>query len=329
MLILSAEDVRRALPMGQAIEAMKQAYGALSGGKAEMPLRTRLPISPHEGLSLFMPAYVQAGGAEALGVKVVSIFPRNPGRGLALIQAAVLVLEPDTGRTLALLEGSALTAIRTGAAGGAAADVLARLGSRVVAIFGAGPQARAQLEAVCTVRQIERVLVYDPHPDRAAAFKEEMGGRGRIPRDIQLAADPAQAVADADIICTATTASTPVFADIDLKPGVHINAIGSYTPEMQEVPAETLGRATVVVDSRAACLAEAGDLIWPIRAGLFDEGHIHAELGEIVLGRKPGRRSDGEITYFKSVGLAVQDALAAHLALKNATDMRLGQTIPF
>jgi ornithine cyclodeaminase len=156
-----------------------------------------------------------------------------------------------------------------------------------------------------------------------------MAGRGRIPRDIQPAADPAQAVAGADIICAATTALTPVFADRDLKPGVHINAIGSYTPDMQEVPAETLRRATVVVDSREACLAEAGDLIQPIRAGLFDEGHIHAELGEIVLGRKPGRRSDAEITCFKSVGLAVQDALAAHLALKNAAEMKLGQTISF
>jgi ornithine cyclodeaminase/alanine dehydrogenase-like protein (mu-crystallin family) len=138
-----------------------------------------------------------------------------------------------------------------------------------------------------------------------------------------------QAVQNADIICTATTSSQPVFADRDLKRGVHISAVGSYTPEMQEVPAETVQRAHVVVDSRSATLAETGDLVKPMQAGLFTEDHIVAELGEIVLGRKAGRQSDGEITYFKSVGVAVQDAMAAQLALKNAKAMGLGQEVEF
>jgi alanine dehydrogenase len=144
-----------------------------------------------------------------------------------------------------------------------------------------------------------------------------------------VAENPAQAVREADIICTATTSNVPVFADRDLKTGVHVSAVGSYTPEMQEVPAETVQRARVVVDSISATLAETGDLVKPMQAGLFTEKHIYAELGEIVLGRKAGRQSQAETTYFKSVGVAVQDAMAAQLALKNAKEMGLGQKVDF
>jgi ornithine cyclodeaminase/alanine dehydrogenase-like protein (mu-crystallin family) len=329
MLILTAEEVRKALPMRDAIEAMKRAYAALSGGHAEVPLRTRIAISPHEGLTLVMPAFVQATEREALAIKAVSLFPQNPARGLAYIQAAVLVLEPDSGRALALIEGSSLTAIRTGAASGAAIDLLARSEARVVAIMGAGAQARTQLEAACTVRNIERAFIYDPNQEKARSFAREMAGRGPIPDDIRIAANATEAAQQADIICTATTSLAPVFEDAAVKAGAHISAVGSYTPEMQEIPAETIARALVVVDSRAACLEETGDLIQPIRAGVFDASHIHAELGEIVLGRKAGRVSADQITYFKSVGLAVQDALAAQVALDNARRMKLGQEVSF
>lgn len=329
MLILTAEEVRKALPMAQAIEAMKQAYAALSAGRAEVPLRTRLPIAPHDALTLFMPAYVNTEGGEALAVKVVSLFPQNPQRGLAYIQAAVLVLNAQTGRAEALLEGASLTAIRTGAGSGAAIDLLSRPDSRVLAIFGAGVQGRTQLEAACTVRKIERVWVYDPNPERVRAFIAEMAGQGPIPGDLRPAESPTQAVREADIICTATTSSTPVFADADLKPGVHISAIGAYTPEMQEIPAQTVLRARVFVDSRLAALAEAGDLIQPIRQGLCSEDPIYAELGEVILGQKAGRQSSQEITLFKSVGVAVQDALAAQVALQNAGKMKIGREVPW
>jgi ornithine cyclodeaminase len=329
MLILNANDVRKALPMDEAIQAMKQAYTALSNGKADVPLRTHLAIPPHEGLSLFMPAYVQTDEAEALAVKVVSLFPKNPGRGLAFIQAAVIAFEAETGRALALLEGSTLTAIRTGAGSGAAIDVLSRPESREVAIFGAGAQGRTQLEAACTARNIEQAWIYDSNAEKAAAFAQEMAGRGRIPRDLRPAATAREAVHEADIICTATTSKSPVFADADLKPGVHISAIGAYTPEMVEAPPETVKRAKVVVDSRSAALAEAGDLIQPIQSGLITESHIFAELGEILAGKKPGRESNKEITFFKSVGVAVQDAMAAQLALKNAKEKGLGQEVEF
>lgn len=329
MLILNADDVRRALPMDQAIEAMKDAYASLSEGTAVAPLRTRLPIPGSDALSLFMPAYVHTKDSEALAIKAVSLFPANPACGLAYIQAAVLVFDPGTGQAQALLEGSSLTAIRTGAAGGAGIDILSRPEGKVAAIFGAGAQGRTQLEAACTARNVETVYIFDPNREKADAFAEEMKGKGRIPKDVRVAATPQEAVANADVICTATTSTKPVFDDRDLKPGTHISAVGSYTPDMQEVPAETVVRAKVVVDSYSAALEEAGDILQPMRAGLFDESRIHAELGEIILGRKPGRTSHEEITCFKSVGVAVQDAMAAKVALDNARKMNIGKEVEF
>ena len=327
MLILSADDVSRALPMEQTVEAMKSAYTALSSGQAQVPQRVRLEVSPHDGISLFMPSYVHDPAGDALAVKVVSVFSANSKRGLPLIYAAVLVLEADTGRPLALLEGSTLTAIRTGAASGAATDVLARPDSQVIALFGAGAQGRTQLEAVCSVRRIRTAWVYDLDSAKIRKLIAELAGRGPIPADLRPASNPDQAVIEADVICTATTALTPVFLDGSLKPGVHINAVGSYTPQMQEIPAETVTRALVIVDSRSASLAETGDLLQPIREGRFTESHIHAELGELLLGRKAGRTDPAQITLFKSVGVAVQDAMAAQLALRNAQKLGLGQTV--
>jgi alanine dehydrogenase len=329
MLILNANEVRQALPMDQAIAAMKDAYASLSNGTAVVPLRTRLPISNHDALSLFMPAYMKTDSDEALAVKIVSLFPDNPSRGLAYIQAAVLVLESDTGRAIALLEGSALTAIRTGAGSGAAIDLLARKDSKVAAVFGAGPQGRTQLEAACTARKIETAFIYDLSSEKAKAFAQEMAGYKSVPKDVHVANSPKEAIINADIICTATTSSHALFDDKDVKSGTHISAIGAYTPEMQELPVETVARARIVVDSYATVIEEAGDLVKAMQAGLIKESNIHAELGEIVLGKKTGRQSDEEITFFKSVGNAVQDATAAQLALKNARAMKLGTEVEF
>jgi ornithine cyclodeaminase len=329
MLILTADDVRKALPMNEAIEAMKNAYASFSNGKAVVPLRTRLPIPNSEALSLFMPAFINSQDGDALAIKVVSLFPTNPARGLAYIQAAVLVFDPHTGQAISLLEGSSLTAIRTGAAGGAAIDLLARKDSKTAAIFGAGAQARTQLEAACTARPIETVFLFARNTENTQALANEMKGKCLITQDIRVAQSPREAIEHADIICTATTSSQPVFDDKDVKPGAHISAVGSYTPEMQEVPAETLQRAKIFVDSRSASLEEAGDLIQPIRAGLFDESHICGELGEVVLGQRPGRETAEEVTYFKSVGIAVQDAMAAQVALANARKMNIGTEVDF
>ncbi len=329
MIILNAADVRKALPMRAAIDAVKRAYAALSDGRAEVPLRTHLKVAPSDGLGLFMPAFVSDSAGEAMAVKIVTLFDKNPARGLPFIHAAVLVMDPQTGKMLAMLEGGTLTAIRTGAASGASTEILAREDSRVAAIFGAGVQARTQLEAVCTVRKIEEAWVFDADSARAQAMAAEVAGKGPITANVKVAANPQQALENADVVCTATTSAKPVFEDKFLKTGAHVSGVGSYTPQMAEVPVETVQRARVVVDSRPAALAEAGDLIQPINAGVWNPSQIHAELGEIVLGRKSGRQSAAEITFFKSVGLAAQDAAAAQVALAYAAEHGLGQVIEF
>ena len=315
--------------MSLAVEAMKQAFAAFSDGKALVPSRIPLPIARHSGVTLIMPSFVDADttAQQALAVKVVSLFDGNQARGLARIQAVVLVLEPDTGRPIALLDGAMLTAIRTAAASGAATDLLARRECRTVALFGSGVQAITHLFAMCAVRPIEKIFVCSRTPNKVAALIAEFAGRLAIPAELIAAESPRQALADADIVCCTTSSQTPIFEDADLKPGVHINAVGSYTPQAREVPPETVRRALVVVDSRQAAWEEAGDLIQPLQAGLIGRGHLHAELGELVLGRQSGRADDQQVTFFKSVGLAVQDAVAARVALENAARLKLGQEV--
>jgi len=329
MRVLSATDVRAALPMPRAVAAMRQAFAALAAGRADVPERVHLNLPVHDGVSLMMSSFVHLAEGDALATKTISLFANNAERGLARIQAVVIALEPDTGRPLAVLEGAALTALRTGAASGVGTDLLARGDCRTVAVFGAGVQARTQLEAVCAVRDVRAVRVVDPLPDRVEAFVRDVAGQPGFPADVRPAADAREALADADIVNLATTANTPPFADADLRPGTHVNAIGSYQPHVQEVPPETVARALVVVDSRKTALAETGDLIQPIEQGLITPDHIHAELGELVLGRKRGRENAEQITLFKSVGVAVQDAAAAHAALARAEELGLGTEAPW
>ncbi len=312
--------------MAEAIEGVKTGYVQLSAGRVQAPLRTPLIVSPDD-VTLIMPFFVPpASDADAaLGLKLVSVFNSNVPRGLPLIHSIVMAIDPASGAPLALIEGSSLTAIRTGAASGAATDLLARPDAAVVAIFGSGVQARRQLEAVCTVRSVERVFVYSLAG--AEAFSAEMAGVGPVPGDIRLAATPREALADADIICTATTARTPVFDGRDLKAGAHVNGIGSFTPEMQEIDAATVRRSRVFVDSMEAALAEAGDLIIPLNAGEITLDHIRAELGEVIAGSKPGRTSAEQITFFKSVGVAVQDAVVARIILRNGPALGLGTAV--
>ncbi|MFW9871368.1 MAG: ornithine cyclodeaminase family protein [Candidatus Thorarchaeota archaeon] len=318
--ILSADDVRRALPMAQAVEAMKAAFSQLSAGRADVPLRTPVEVPGHNGVTLFMPAYL--ADDDQMAVKIVSVFNDNPAKGLPLIHALVVVVDASTGRPQAAMDGTYLTALRTGAVSGAATDLLARRDSHRAAIFGAGAQGRTQLEAVCAVRPIEQAWVFDPKRKSARDYADEMSTQLSLP--VYVARSPAEALQNADVVCTATTSSTPVFADGHIKPGVHINAVGAYTPQMQEVPAETVVRAKVVIDHTESSMAEAGDLIIPLDQGLIAKDHIYAELGEIAAGLKPGRTSDEEVTLFKSVGVAVQDVAAAGRVLAAAERMGLG-----
>ena len=313
--ILSAADVRAALPMPAAIAAMRRAFGQLSAGDAVVPLRGR--IATEKGVTLLMPAYLPQSAA--LGVKIVSVYGENSARGLPVVSATVLVLDPETGLPRALMDGSALTAIRTGAGGGLAADLLARKNARTVALFGAGVQARAQLQAVLAVRDIRRVYIISRTRQSAQRLADEIAGWKNAPQ-VLLPASSAEAVQNADIVIAATTSNTPVFDGNDLRPGTHITGVGSYTPQMQEVDAVTVERARVVVDSREAALAEAGDIIIP-------GAEIAAELGEIVNGTQPGRQDDREITFFKSVGVAAQDAIAAAEVLSAAEKLGLGAEV--
>jgi alanine dehydrogenase len=323
--VLTADDVRQALPMKVAVEAMKEAFAQFSKGEARLPLRSRIEVPEQDGITLFMPAMLDA--SQDMAIKIVSVFPRNPEKDLPTIHAVVIALDTQFGRPSAVMEGASLTAIRTGAASGAATDLMARPDSKTAAIFGSGVQARTQLEAVCTVRDIKEVFVFSLDEEGLPVFVDDMRGAGPIPENIHIPKDPQEAVAGADVICTATTSYSPVFDHKDVKPGTHINAVGSFTPEMQEINSDTVRAARIVVDSREAALVEAGDLIIPLEEGYIDRQDMDTELGEIVLGDKPGRTDDEQITLFKSVGIAVQDVIAASHALKGAQKAGIGQIL--
>ena len=307
---ITTEEIQRTLTMPDAIRAVKEAFVQLSTGQARVPARTSLEIPEFRTTALVMPAYLPR--TKRIGLKLISLCEDNPAKGLPLAQAVTIVMDAETGTPLALMDASFLTAVRTGAASGAATDALARKDARVAAIFGAGVQGKTQLEAVATVRPIRKALIFDVDPRAAADYAEEMGRK--LALDVEPASSP-EALRKADIICTATTSAAPVFSDGNLKPGVHINAIGSYKPHIREIPGETIRRARVYVDQRQACLEEAGDLIIPLRQNLIDEGHILAEIGEVLAGLKPGRSSDEDITVFKSVGNAAQDLAVASLVI--------------
>lgn len=319
--MLSRADVQRALSMREAVEIVKHAFVEVSTERANIPLRTALSQPEHDGLTLFMPGYLSQ--SEALAVKVVSIHNRNPQLSLPRIHALVVVLDPATGAPVAAMEGGYLTALRTGAAGGVATDLLARRDAEVAAIFGAGAQARTQVLAVAAVRPIKRFWIYARSRESVQTLIAEM--QPQLSAELLVADSASQAVRDADVICAATSSRTPVFEGRELKPGVHVNGIGSYTHEMQEVDCATLRRASkLVVDQREAALTEAGDLIIAIERGEICAADIYAELGEIAAGLKPGREDDDEITYFKSVGNAAQDAAVAQAIYRHALRENLG-----
>lgn len=323
MLALTRNQVRALVSMPDAIALMKQAFGELSSGRTVSPLRTVIPLPDREADALFMPAYVPA--MDALGLKSVNVFRNNPARGLPAIHALVMLVDTETGQPAAIMDGSYLTALRTGAVSGAAADLLAREDSHTLAVIGAGAQGVTQIAAICAVRPIERVIAVDVN--QAALDRLRDGIRQDWPDlldRVEVSTDAAGAVRQADIVCTATTSRNPVFADSDLRPGTHVSGVGAYTPHMQEVPAETVVRATVVVDAIDAALEEGGDLIIPLNQGLVTRDHFARELGMLVNGDVTGRTSRDEITFFKSVGNAVQDVVVAKRALERAREAGLG-----
>lgn len=324
LLYLNSEEVRRALPMPDAIAAMKQAFLQLSAGQVLLPTRQHIDVPGEKGTALVMACH--SGEDKLFSVKFITLFDNNQRRDLPLIQAMVILSDAVSGVPLAIMDGGSLTAIRTGAASGAATDVLSSPDACVAAIFGAGVQARTQLEAVCSVRPIRHARVFDLNPAQADRFAEEMSKCLGLP--VERADSPAHALIDADVVCTATPSRIPVFQDHELPPGTHINAVGSYKPEVSEIPPDTVCRAKVVVDHRPSALEEAGDLLIPLKQGRIDESHFSTELGEILAGRKLGRKQNEEVSLFKSVGVAIQDLCAARRVLDNARNRKLGIELP-
>ncbi|MCY4028481.1 MAG: ornithine cyclodeaminase [Acidobacteria bacterium] len=332
--VLSANDVRRALTARDAVDAMRTAFGELSGGTATVPVRSHLDTT--RGLLLVMPAVL--GGMPALGAKVVSVFPGNPVRGAPAVQGATLLLDAETGRARALLDGAALTATRTAAGSALATELLASPDADVLAVFGAGAQGCSHVELLARTRRLREVRIVSrsgTSAERLAARMTEVagtlapeGGAGPPPI-VRAVRDAAEALDGAGLVVTATTSTQPLFGARSLEPGAHVNAVGSYRPDMQEIDAEVIRRARVVVDQRAAAWAEAGDLLVPMEAGLIGRDAVDAELGEIVNGAAPAGSGDAAFTLFESVGNAAQDIAIAEAAIARAERDGLGVLVPF
>ncbi|MCR4430192.1 MAG: ornithine cyclodeaminase family protein [Tepidanaerobacteraceae bacterium] len=329
MLILSKDDIKKVFSMKEAIEAVKQAFSIYSQGKSVVPLRININVPKYQGQTLYMPSYVDE--LDSGGVKIVSVFPGNIEKGMTSVQAAMVLVSEETGEVCSIMDGTCLTQLRTGAAQGAAIDILARKDSKVGALFGTGGQAAAQLEAMLTVRNLERVYVFDINKQRANEFAERMQN--------ELADFGAEIIADAgvekvlplaDVITAVTTSKRPVFDGRLVKEGAHVNGVGAYTPDMQEIDEYLVKRADrVYVDSKEAVLSEAGDFIIPMKNGAIDSGRINGELGEVISGKIPGRQSEKEITLFKTVGIAVQDVVTAHKIYTKALEHGIGIKIQF
>ncbi len=323
MLVLSAQDVAASLPMKGAIEGMHRAYAACTNGDAEMPQRTVISLGAASNLAIFMPAHIT--GSSEVSLKSVTFSPNNEQLGLPVVQAMVQVFDVSTGTPVALIDGGELTAIRTAAGGGASMELLAREESRSLAMLGSGTQARAGIEAACCARDIEVVRLFSPTKGNAQRLADQLQQNNWCP-EIHVVDNPHQAVLDADVIWTATTSVSPTFSGESVKPGAHIVGVGSFQPSMIEIDPVLLGSASIFVDETEACWAEAGEIIAARAEGRIQSAQVR-ELGEVVLGRHAGRSSQTELTVFKSVGVASQDAVASSLVLEAATRLHLGTRV--
>ena len=321
LLILRADDLRRALPMRDAIEAVKDAFSRLSSGRVSIPQRTGIDVPPVEGKTLLMGAWVEGLG---LASKTVSVFPANRARHEPVVYGTVVLLDPDSGRPRALCDGTFLTALRTGAASGAATDLLARAEARVGAVIGCGAQGRTQVLAIDCVRALDEIRLCDRKMEAAVRLAKEL--EERVGARLVPVGEPSAALADADVICAATTSATPIFDGNLLVPGTHVNGVGSFTLGMRELDGVTISRSRVFVDSLESALAEAGDLVQAEREGLTSRDDW-TELGRVAADRAQGRRTDAEITLFKSVGHPVQDVAAAAAAVEQARRRGLGRAV--
>ena len=322
--ILSRVDVQQCLTMPDAIAVMRVAFRALATGHATMPQRAAVEL-PEQGVALLMPSLVQTEMQHTFGLKIITVMPTNPFRSLPLSFASVLLLDATTGRTLAVMEGSWLTAMRTGAVAGLATDLLARRDAAVLVLFGAGAQAVTQVLAMLSVRPVQEVRVVnrsEEHYQQLVTTLQKLLGSA-CPA-LRRASSAHDALTDALLVVCATTATTPLFSYADLMPGVHINAIGAFTPQMCEVGPDTLTHAQIIVDQREAALTEAGDLLQALSVGAIAGPEQWQELGTLLTTDQAVSRQPTDITFFKSVGIAVQDAAVAWHVYQHACTHNIG-----
>ena len=318
MLLLTEKDIKSVVTMRDIVEADKTAFRMIADGTVEVPLRTGIKAPEYDGTFLFMPSY--AASQDAAAVKIISVFPHNPEAGLEACPAQVLLLDGKTGYIVALLDGTTVTKLRTGAASGAAFDVLAKKDCKVGALIGTGGQAADQLEAMLCVRQLEKVWVYSRNAERREEFCKRMQKElGHYGAEILPAPSADAAVEDADLVITVTTSTVPVFDGTKIKPGCTISCVGTYEPEKHELDPAVFPRASkIICDYKDAVLSESGDLLIPLAEGLIRDEDIQGSLGDVIDGRIAGRENDDEIIVFESVGVASQDLVAAKMIYEKA-----------
>lgn len=323
MLILSEKDVQQLLNIEELIQALEQAHVQYSTGKAVMPVRLVVPLPEVHGRITSMPGFLTQD--KALGMKVVTYFQNNPVQNLPAILATIMLFSAETGKMIAVMDGSYITATRTACASAMATKALAKRETPIMGILGAGVQARAHIYALCRVKRLQRIKIYSPLGISASNLKQEL--ETEIGVSIEPVASAEDTVRDCDLVVTVTTAKEPVLREEWLKAGAHINAVGSHRPDLREIDGATLARSKVVVDSREAIMAECGDILLAIKEKSITENNIHAEIGEVLAGMKPGRTNATEITLYKSVGIAIQDVATAHLIYKKALKQNVGTNV--
>lgn len=326
ILILDHSQVEQLLPIKECIPLMRDALIALAVGKAHQPLRTIMRPPDAKGVMGLMPSYV-SGASAAFGLKAICVFPENPARGKDAHQGAVLLFSAETGELQAMMNASAITAIRTAAVSGVATDLLARADACNLAILGSGVQARSHLAAMSHVRPLKRCRIASRNFDHARELVDEMR------QDFSFPLEPVEtveeALKDSDLIVTATTAVEPIVKREWITGGAHLNLVGSSRPNGREVDSETMAATSFFVDRRESTLYESGDYLFAAREGVIGPDHIRAELGELLTGEKPGRTSAEEITLFKSLGLGIEDLFAAEYLYKRAKQEKLGTWVEF
>jgi len=308
MVYVSEREAEKFLTFEKCIPLMAETLKALSNKEATQVLRKVLPIGSSSILGV-MPGVVDAQGIA--GCKIITVFPENFAKGLHSHQGIVALFETETGSLKAIVDGGAITAIRTAAVSAAATDALSRKDSRVLALLGSGVQARRHVEAIRHVRDISHVTVWDIDTASVARFKEEIENQHNLP--VSICQSPGEAVRNADIICTVTASKKPVCFGDDLKPGMHINAVGACQPDSRELDSKAISLGRLFGDCIESVLTEAGDFIIPLKAGEITHEHLLGEIGDVFNGNLQGRTSKGDITIFKSLGLAIEDLASADL----------------